>query len=294
MENKMEFLEFLDKHIKDITYDMVGILIPGLFFSLIAFISPDYSWLINSLNIGVEKLNFDNAFFKGSTFIIISYVIGLILKGIYEFYFMEKIEVYSENDLIMINKSFDNKMIEIRQEIDHIPFYYELSYPVEKVSLRRTIHNMTNKDLRNKIITLTENIDDLWFRLDKKLIHKYCQRVYQVANRKSRTQNNPKNNNIIDYMKKFEDKRNLHRGLYVTFVINFILHTTKFCFDLINLYKVNNYDMESMISFLKATNISFYNSLGLAIVSLLLSRCIFKKYILEYFRRIKNMILESA
>lgn len=97
----MSFLDFFDSKIKDIMYDVVGLLFPGAFCLLITMwmcsIEKIHTILIY-LGIPDEAIQI-SGFSEIAAFLIFAYFYGVLLRGTYDLTCAEKIEAYSKTDL---------------------------------------------------------------------------------------------------------------------------------------------------------------------------------------------------
>lgn len=126
----MSLLDFFDSRIKDIMYDVVGLLFPGAFCLLITMWMcsiKNIHTILSSLGIPDEAIQI-SGFSEIAVFLILAYFYGVLLRGAYDLKFAEKIEAYSENDLEKAQKyNKDNNINASKAENinDKAKFLYE-------------------------------------------------------------------------------------------------------------------------------------------------------------------------
>lgn len=126
----MNFFDFFDSKIKDIMYDVVGLLFPGAFCLLITIwifsIEKIHNILI-FLGIPDEAIQI-SGFSEIAVFLIFAYFYGALLRGIYDLMCSEKIEPYSETDLEkaqIYNKDNNINFSKAKTTNDKAKFLYE-------------------------------------------------------------------------------------------------------------------------------------------------------------------------
>lgn len=97
----MDILKYFDSKIKDIMYDVVGLLFPGAFCLLITMWMCSIEKIHNILNyLGIPENTIQiSGFSEIAVFLMFAYFYGVLLRGIYDLKCAEKIEAYSETDL---------------------------------------------------------------------------------------------------------------------------------------------------------------------------------------------------
>lgn len=225
----MSFLDFFDSKIKDIMYDVVGLLFPGAFCLLITIWIFSIEKIHNILNyLGIPENTIQiSGFSEISVFLMFAYFYGVLLRGIYESFFMKWIEPYTLED-------------------------YNAA--------RMYIPDSSIKEKKGKL-TLEER--------------KKVKSTYKKLQNKIKKENLEENKEILRYLDKYIEKRNIYRIIFIQCIFNSI-----FILLLLYNFEIKSFDFKN--------NIIKYLIFIIVAVMLIF---VFYNYIKQYFKRINNQIL---
>lgn len=202
----MDILKYFDSKIKDIMYDVVGLLFPGAFCLLITM------WMCSIRNIhtiliflGIPENTIQiSGFSEIAVFLMFAYFYGVLLRGIYESFFMKWIEPYTLDDYNAARIHIQYSSEDYNSARVHIPY----------------------SSIEEKTEELTE------------YEQKEVQKFYKKVQNKIKEENLEENKEILGYLDKYIEKRNMYRIIYIQMIINFVV---TLCVGVIFLFKNINF-----------------------------------------------------